>query len=230
MKDYSIRHIAIIPDGNRRWAKAHGKLPWRGHQAGVRTYEQVLKKALELNVYCVSFWGMSTDNRLKRGHREVAFLFALFEKTLQRALASRELEKNDVRVNVLGEWRAQFPKKLVRLGERVIKETEKRKKHIMNLLLCYDGRSEMLHAFRRALASKGKSAGDPKRYLYTRNLPPVDLVIRTGGDPHLSAGFMMWDVADAQLHFSNKLWPDFTPEDFERAVKDYLRRERRFGA
>lgn len=86
-----------------------------------------------------------------------------------------------------------------------------------------------MDAFRRALAS-GKQFTSPKEFLLTSKLPPVDLVIRTGGDPHLSAGFMMWDTADAQLFFSDKLWPDFEPSDFEAAIKEFQKRERRFGA
>ncbi|MBI2052841.1 MAG: di-trans,poly-cis-decaprenylcistransferase [Candidatus Ryanbacteria bacterium] len=229
MQEYSVRHVAIIPDGNRRWAKARGKAPWLGHKEGIKTYEQVLKKALDLNIYCLSFWGMSVDNIEKREPREVKFLLGYFARNFIKALRSKELAKHDVRVSILGEWRKRFPRMLARLAERLITETKERKRHIINLLLCYDGKTEMEEAFRKAQVSK-KPNTSPKNFLLTSSLPPVDLVIRTGGDPHLSAGFMMWDTADAQLHFSNKLWPDFTPQDFEKAIKDFLSRERRFGA
>jgi len=229
MNDYSIRHVAIIPDGNRRWAKEKGKQPWQGHSVGFKTFEDILKRALELDVYCISFWGMSTDNRLKRPPREVLFLFKIFERMFKKALKNPSLKKHDVRINVIGEWRKQFPSGLVRFADTLIHDTRGRKKHMLNLLLCYDGKSEMIRALKKAVADKKKDT-DLKEYLYTSALPPVDLVIRTGGDPHLSAGFMMWDVADAQLHFSKKLWPDFTADDFERAVRDFQKRERRFGA
>ena len=229
MPKYSVRHVAIIPDGNRRWARARGKAPWLGHRAGIETYEKILKKALELNIYCLSFWAMSVDNITKREAREVKFLLGYFSDMVMKALGSDDLKKNDVRVSILGDWREKFPKKLVRLGEKLIAETSERKHHIVNLLMCYDGKSEMIGAFRRALMS-GKKFNSPKEFLLTSDLPPVDLVIRTGGDPHLSAGFMMWDVADAQLCFSDKLWPDFAPADFEGAISDFKNRERRFGA
>ena len=229
MSEYSVGHVAIIPDGNRRWAKGKDKQPWQGHQAGFKSFEAILKRALELDIYCISFWGMSTDNRQKRPAREVLFLFRIFERVFKKALGSPTLKKHDVRINVIGQWRKQFPKRLVHFADKLIHDTRGRKKHMLNLLLCYDGKSEMMRALQKAILAKKRDAA-PKEYLYTNNLPPVDLVIRTGGDPHLSAGFMMWDVADAQLHFSKKLWPDFTPDDFERAVQDFLRRERRFGA
>jgi undecaprenyl diphosphate synthase len=229
MQEYAVKHIAIIPDGNRRWAKKHDLSPWLGHREGVKTYEQILKKALELNIYCISFWGMSVDNISKRAAREVKYLMGAFSRALIKALSSKELREHDVRISILGEWRKQFPKSLVHLGEKAIEDTKNRKTHIMNLLLCYDGKSEMMQAFQKARQSK-KNSASPKEFLLTRDLPPVDLVIRTGGDPHLSAGFMMWDTADAQLYFSDKLWPDFTPADFEAAVSDFKKRERRFGA
>lgn len=229
MHEYSVGHIAIIPDGNRRWAKLKGKMPWMGHAEGAKTFEKILKSAYEQNVHCLSFWGMSVDNIDKRPPLEVKFLLETFSKVLLKALKSPDLKKYDVRVSILGEWRQRFPKKLVDLGEKIIKETKDRKKHIINLLLCYDGKSEMLRAFKEAVNSK-ESFTTPKDYLWTRDLPPVDLVIRTGGDPHLSAGFMMWDTADAQLCFSEKLWPDFTASDFEAAIADFKKRERRFGA
>ena len=229
MQNYSIQHVAIIPDGNRRWARKRGKAPWLGHKEGVKTYENILRKALELNIFCISFWGMSVDNITKREAREVKFLLGYFAEYLLKALKGKELSQHDARISILGEWRTQFPKKLVAIGEKAIAETKDRTRHVVNLLLCYDGKSEMTRAFKLAQGSK-KSHSSPKEFLLTKDLPPVDLVIRTGGDPHLSAGFMMWDTADAQLYFSDKLWPDFTPSDFEGAVQDFLRRERRFGA
>ncbi len=229
MQEHSVRHIAIIPDGNRRWARAQSKFSWLGHAEGIKTYEKIVQKALDLNVYCLSFWGMSVDNIDKRPRQEVKFLLSSFSKSLMRALKDPALEKHDVRVSIVGEWRERFPKKLVEVGERLISQTKERKRHIMNLLLCYDGKSDMRQAFAQAQLAAG-TAASPKDFLWTRDLPPVDLVIRTGGDPHFSAGFMMWDTADAQLHFSEKLWPNFTPEDFESAVVDYKKRKRRFGA
>lgn len=229
MQEYSVRHVAIIPDGNRRWAKAKGKPAWDGHKAGVKAFEEILARALELKIYCVSFWGMSADNFTKREAREVKYLLSLFKNVISRALGNRDLARHEVKISILGEWRTKFPPALVRLFEKTIKETQDRKTHILNLLLAYDGKSEMRQAFKKALEVK-KDFTSPKEYLLTRDLPAVDLVVRTGGDPHLSAGFMMWDTADSQLYFSKKLWPDFTPADFDQAIRDFKKRERRFGA
>ncbi|MEK7643098.1 MAG: polyprenyl diphosphate synthase [Patescibacteria group bacterium] len=225
----SLRHVAIIPDGNRRWATARGKKPWEGHQAGFKSFEDILRKALDLNIYCVSFWGMSTDNFTKRDPREVRALLSIFKGMMNKARRDKDLERHDVKISVVGEWKKKFPRILSNLFDSVIEQTRERKHHVLNLLLCYDGKSEMTLAFKKALASK-KPFASPKDFLWTRDLPPVDLVVRTGGDPHLSAGFMMWDTADAQLYFSEKLWPDFTPDDFEAAVRAFEERERRFGA
>ena len=228
MQEYAVKHIAIIPDGNRRWARARGKPGWFGHKVGAKTFEDILKKALELNVYCVSFWGMSTDNFSKREAHEVKYLLSIFKGAIQKAIVNKELIKNDVRISILGEWRELFPKKIVTLFEKTILETKNRKRHILNLLLAYDGKSEMARALKNACLAK-KEVSSPKEFLFTRELPPVDLVIRTGGEPHLSAGFMMWDISDAHLYFSDKLWPDFTATDFELAVAEFKKRERRFG-
>lgn len=229
MEEYSVGHVAIIPDGNRRWAEQKSLSPWLGHKAGVEAFEKILTKALALKIYCLSFWGMSLDNIAKRPVREVNYLLRIFSHVLKRALANADLEKHDVKISILGEWREKFPSSLVAAAKKAIEETKNRKTHILNLLLCYDGKAEMMRAFEKARQSK-KDFTSPKEYLFTRDLPPVDLVIRTGGEAHLSTGFMMWDTADAQLSFSNKLWPDYTPEDFEAAIRDFVRRERRYGS
>ncbi len=227
--EYTVGHVAIIPDGNRRWARARGEFPWKGHEAGAKIFESILRKAQEMNIYCLSFWGMSRDNMTKREEVEVSALLKIFENVIRRALESKELEESDTRISILGEWREQFPKSLVKIFEEAIEKTKHRTRHVINLLLCYDGKSEMISAFKES--HKPEHIHTPiKELLLTKDLPTVDLVIRTGGDPHLSAGFMMWDVADAQLCFSEKLYPDYTPEDFEFAVNDFLKRERRFGA
>jgi undecaprenyl diphosphate synthase len=229
MRDNNLRHVAIIPDGNRRWAQKRRRNSIFGHNKGHKSFEEVLKRALDLDIYCISFWGMSADNLDKRDAREIKGLLSLFKKVMSKSLGDKNLKKHDVRISILGEWKKRLPKSLVKLFDKVIRETRDRKEHILNLLICYDGKAEMQHAFVKARNSKLRSAS-PKHFLSTSELPPVDLVIRTGGDPHMSAGFMMWDTADAQLHFSNKLWPDFTPDDFEMAVDDYMKRQRRFGA
>ncbi|MBI2587824.1 di-trans,poly-cis-decaprenylcistransferase [Candidatus Azambacteria bacterium] len=230
------QHVAIIPDGNRRWAAKRGLQSWRGHEEGARRFEELLDQALELGIRVVSFWGMSRDNIEKREPFEVRRLLSLLREKFRTLGHDPRIHKHEVSVRFLGAWRELFPPSLVSIMEETMTKTNAYGKRILNMLICYDGREEMMRAIDaiRALPvnphPKPITAELVKNHLWTRDLPPVDLVIRTGGDPHLSCGFMMWDVADAQLYFSEKLFPDFTAGEFRKAIADYGERTRRFGA
>jgi undecaprenyl diphosphate synthase len=146
---------------------------------------------------------------------------------------SEDIHKNEARINVIGKWQEQFPEGLKKVIKECVDKTKKYKNYYLNFLLAYNGDDEMVEAIRK-IAKKCKSgaritAQAIKENLMTKDLPPVDLLIRTGGEPHNSAGFMMWDVANAQLYFSEKMNPDFGPEDLREAVLDYGERGRRFG-
>jgi len=227
------KHIAIIPDGNRRWAKAHGMKPWEGHDLGAQNIENLARKAFDLGVECLSFWGSSIDNMKKRPFEEKRALLRIYEEYFQRLIASDDIRKNETRINVIGRWREQFPKKLRNILEEGIEKTKHHKKTTLNFFLAYNGDDEMIEAVKTIAKNykKGqKIMGDTiKKNLMTRDLPAVDLLIRTGGDPHLSVGFMMWDIANAQLFFSEKYFPDFKEKQFEEAVNEYANRERRHG-
>lgn len=229
------RHVAITPDGNRRWARAHGKSLLEGHAAGTEAFKTIVRHAAERGVKYVSIWGMSLDNFVRRDPREVAGLLQLFRKEFRSLAADEEIHRQGVHVDVLGRWREKFPLPVRRSIEQAIDATKDYGNLFLNIFLAYSGTDEMLEAVRR-IASESRRASrlhiTPaliKQHLFTRDLPPVDLLIRTGGEPHLSAGFMMWDVADAQLFFTEKYWPEFTPGDFDRALAQYAQRERRFG-
>lgn len=230
-------HIAIIPDGNRRWAKKRKLNPWLGHKYGAKSTENTLKTAIDLNIPNLTYWICSKDNLEKRTKREVYFLLTVFKREFLRLLKSKDLAKNQVRVRFLGEWRDYFPTNLNKILDNLMEKTKDYNKHNLTFLAGYDGRQEMLTAIRK-IVPRGTIANNyeeitpelVKNYLWTRDLSPVDLVIRTGGEPHLSAGFMMWDIADAQLYFTDKLWPDFGKDDLIKAMKDYSERERRLGA
>lgn len=226
-------HIAIVPDGNRRWAKARGLDPWEGHKEGADNTEKIIERARKLGVFCLSIWGSSEDNLTKRPFAEKKALLEIYLKNFKRLLEGEEIHRDRVRISVIGKWREQFPAPLASLLERCIEETKRYEKHRLNFFLAYNGTTEMLEAT-RSIAAMGKAGAEVtaqtiKDHLWTRELPPVDLLVRTGGEPHLSAGFMMWDIADAQLFFSEKPYPDFGPDDFEGALADYTRRERRRG-
>ncbi len=229
------KHVVIIPDGNRRWARKRGLAPWLGHEAGAKQFEKILKKAGDMGIKCLSFWGSSIDNIRKRPKREVAFLLKLFRDYFKKMAESEEIHKNKVKINVLGRWDKMFPAIVKREIFRVINVTKSYDRHFLNFCLAYDGRDEMLEAIKKICLLVKKQGNSiikeetVKKNLFTKDLPPVDFLIRTGGEPHLSAGFMMWDIANAQLYFSKKFFPAFGPKDFEKAIKDFQKRERRFG-
>jgi undecaprenyl diphosphate synthase len=226
-------HVALIPDGNRRWAKKRGLLPWQGHIEGAKTLEKILKKAWEMKIPYFTFWGMSADNVLKRPKEEVKVLFSIFKRYFKKVLNSKELEKEKIKINVFGRWRELFPKDLKEVIKKVILKTKNNKNFVLTFLLAYNGTDEMLEAISKLLKLKVKEINEKTllENLWTGSLPPVDLVIRTGcqGDPHNSAGFMMWQTAYSQFYFTKTLFPDFSPKEFEKAIKNYQKRERRLG-
>jgi len=227
------RHVAIIPDGNRRWARAKKMEPWEGHEAGAKNLEKLVSFALEKGLHCLSFWGSSLDNLKKRPFREKKALLDIYGRYFANLADSREIVDNEVKINVIGRWEEQFPESLKKTIQGVIEKTKNYKKRILNLLLAYSGTDEMVQAMQDITgkyASGTKITAEIiKENLMTRDIPAVDFIIRTGGEPHLSAGFMMWDSANAQLYFFEKNFPDFNENEFGKALADYAQRQRRFG-
>jgi undecaprenyl diphosphate synthase len=226
-------HIAIIPDGNRRWAKAKGLEPWDGHEEGAKNTENLVRFALENGVNCITFWGSSIDNLTKRPLREKRALLEIYERYFKKLIDGKEIYENEARINIIGRWEEQFPESLKKILKEGIEKTKNYKKKMLNFMLAYGGTDEMLQAVQNIMDTCGQgmkvTEATIKQNLMTRDLPPVDYMIRTGGEPHLSTGFMMWDAADAQLYFSEDMYPDFTPEKFQAALDEYARRQRRFG-
>ncbi len=227
------QHVAIIPDGNRRWAKERGLHPWDGHEVGAQMIEKIVHKARALNVKVLSFWGSSVENMTKRPLRERTELLRIYETYFHKLINSADIMEHRVRINVIGAWRTQFPQKLVRILEDGIAKTQKHDAYTLNFFLAYSGDSEMVSAIQSLVDTYDNGADITKErvkeHLLTRDLPPVDYLIRTGGEPHLSAGFMMWDIANAQLFFSQKMFPDFDGDAFADAIAEYGARARRFG-
>lgn len=227
-------HVAIIPDGNRRWAKQHNLSVFEGHMRGMSSIQKLVYHAAKLGIPYLSFWGLSIDNLVKRNPKEVSGLLTIFHEQFVRLLNDSTIHKLEVKVRVLGKWRETFPKQVIRAIDAVQEATANYGKHNLTVFLAYNGTDEMRQAI-QALADKATKRAivvTPemiKQYLLTADLPPVDLLIRTGGEPHLSAGFMMWDVADAELYFTPKFWPDFSEEEFDKALAEYASRERRRG-
>ncbi len=228
------RHVAVIPDGNRRWAKGRNLEPWKGHEAGARTIEDLARKARKLGIRELSFWGSSIENLTKRPLVERTALLRIYSEHFRRLLTDEDVFRDRMRVRIIGRWREQFPSALKNLLEEVEEKTKDHDAYFLNFFLAYSGVDDMLEAFRSVAKDARTAVTDlteetVKARLMTRELPPVDLLIRTGGEPHLSAGFMMWDIADSQLFFSPKLFPDFGAAALEEAIIDYGNRVRRFG-
>lgn len=230
-------HIAIIPDGNRRWAKKKRFKPWLGHQKGIEIFEKILEKSREMGITYITFWAGSRDNLTKRPKREIDFLFKTYKEQFERMVKDERTHKDRVKIRALGEWNDILPEAVQQSIRKAIEATKNYNKHFLTFLLAYNGTDEMTSCIQKiiGLCRDKKMKITPKlikENLWTKDLPQVDLVIRTGcqDDPHISSGFMMWDTAYAQLCFTKTLFPDFSPKEFEKIVKDFSKRERRLGA
>ena len=230
-------HVVAIPDGNRRWAEKRNLKPWQGHRAGAKNLESILEVVRDLNLPCFTFWAASKNNILKRSDREVRLLLEVFRVYFTRLLKKKDIYELGVKVNFIGDWRQLFPDKVKEPMEKLIESTKKHNQRSLSFMVAYSGQDEMLQAVQK-IGQKAREDNDfkitsdtIKQHLWTKELPPVDLIIRTGteGDPHLSAGFMMWDTAEAQLHFTKTSWPDFGKTEFKKVLNNFSKRERRLG-
>lgn len=226
-------HVAIIPDGNRRWARERGLKPWEGHEEGAKIFEKLINHSLKKGIQCLSIWGSSLDNLTKRPMEEKRALLDIYARYFKKILEGREIHENEVRVNFVGRWEEQFPDSLKGLLYEIIEKTKHYKKRMLNFLLAYSGTDEMMEAFQKISDKyeKGTKITEQmvKENLMTKDLPAVDYLIRTGGEPHNSTGFLMWDLSDAQYYFSQEKFPDFDEIKYEEALEEYSRRQRRFG-
>lgn len=228
------RHVAIIPDGNRRWAKKRGLRPWEGHLCGIGSFAQdIAWAAFGSGVKYLTVWGGSYDNLTKRSGIEIRMLNEAYRRLVKQALEDEQIHNRGVRIRFIGEWRSVLESKTIELIDKIQDSTRDYKNHNLTILVAYNGDKEILDAIRRIPKEKIKrlTSETLKSYLWTSDLPSVDFIIRTGvgNDPHISAGFMMWDTRYSQLLFTKKLWPDFSKKDLELALENYSRRERRLG-
>ncbi len=231
------RHVLIIPDGNRRWARSRGMKPWEGHWKGAERIEELTKKALNLGVKNLTFWGSSQDNLTKRPLAETKALLEIYESYFKRLIQAKEIVEHQVRIELVGRWREQFPKRLKKILDEGIEKTKNHSQNFLNFLLAYSGEDDILEGVRKIVADAKKKVGfevDRETLagaILSANLPTVDLIIRTGteGDPHNSAGVLMWQAQNSQYYFSEKMFPEFGAEEFEAAILDFSARERRKG-
>jgi undecaprenyl diphosphate synthase len=224
------QHVVIIPDGNRRFARELGKEPWYGHEVGAKNTEVLIKKAHALGIRELSFWGSSLENLKKRPLDETRALLRIYEEYFQQLASNTDIHTDKVRVRFIGRWREQFPESLKKILFAIEAATKDYTEYGLNFLLAYSGDDDMLEAVKTlSLSKKEVTRESLKAALMTAELPEVDFLIRTGGEPHLSAGFMMWDVANSELFFSEALYPAFDEKAFEEAISEYGTRARRHG-
>jgi undecaprenyl diphosphate synthase len=231
-------HVAVVPDGNRRWAKRGGLTPWQGHEEGARRIEDISREALKIGIKCLTFWGSSIDNLTKRPLKEKQALLKIYEKYFRKLIEDDEVYRNETRIRILGRWEEQFPTKLKNLLRTCINKTKQHRGNFLNFLLAYSGEDDILEAIKKIIHQfwEKEKRGHVTRQSIQRNLitaalPEVDLIIRTGveNDPHNSAGFLMWQTMNSQYYFSDKYFPDFSAKEFRRAIENFTQRERRLG-
>ena len=222
------RHVAIIADGNRRWARERGLPVLAGHIQGIEAIRPIVRRARDRGVETLSVYTFSTEN-WNRPDDEVSGLFGLIDGAVRQY--TDELISEGVRVRVIGRLH-EAPSDV----QRSIRSAEERTGHgsrmTLNICFNYSGRAEIVDAARALLAARADPNGIDEahfaEHLYTAGQPDVDLIIRTGGDQRTS-NFLLWQAAYAELIFCAKFWPDFTEEDFDAALAEYVRRDRRFG-
>jgi undecaprenyl diphosphate synthase len=226
------RHLAIIMDGNGRWAKQKGRLRVFGHENGVNTVRKTVEHCAKLNLQFLTLYAFSTEN-WKRPKLEVDTLMKLLVATLRKELQT--FNDNNIRLNAIGNI-GSLPKKVNRELTEVIAKTKENTGMTLTLALSYGAREEIKNAMQLIALKVKNNIISPENidetiintHLYTHNLPDVDLLIRTSGERRIS-NFLLWQIAYAELYFIEVFWPDFTEQHLVEAIINYQNRERRFG-
>jgi undecaprenyl diphosphate synthase len=222
------RHVAIVMDGNRRWARQHGMSEGEGHSAGVDAIRPIVEHAADLGIEALSIYAFSREN-WSRDAEEVETLFALLEAAIRRE--TPDLVRQGVRVRILGRLE-ELPDRTRASIADALAATEAGTRMTLNVAFNYSGRSEIVDAVRSAVADGLRpdeiDEAAIRARLYTAEVPDLDLLIRTGGEQRIS-NFLIWQAAYAELYFCDILWPDFDPAAFDAAVAEFARRTRRFG-
>ena len=226
------KHIAIIMDGNGRWAKNKGLLRNLGHQNGAKTVKKIVEACAEINVRYLTLYAFSTEN-WNRPKLEVELLMKLLISSLKKELDT--LQKNNIKLTTIGNINL-LPKKVYKELTDVIDKTKNNNHLTLTLALSYGSREELTKTIKEISLKVKNNLISPENidksvinnHLYTRNLPDVDLLIRTSGEQRIS-NFLLWQIAYAELYFTETLWPDFTKENLFEAILNYQNRERRFG-
>jgi len=225
-------HVAFIMDGNRRFAKRLMKQPWKGHEWGAKKVREVARWCRDKGIKYATFYGLSIENLYNRPKKELEMLMKIFKREFSSIPYDKEIHRNEVRVNVIGRIDL-LPSDVQEAINEAVESTKHYDNYVVTFAIAYGGRQEIVDAVKK-LVEKGNGVVDKltpesfSRFLYTSNIPDPDLVIRTSGEKRIS-GFLLWQIAYSELFFTEELWPEFKKETFEKAINDFMARERRFG-
>lgn len=231
-KENMPKHIGIIMDGNRRWAKSKGKPIAYGHKEGAKTLEKIVRYANQIGLEYITVFAFSTEN-WKRAEDEVSTLMSLMQSYLNDY--SKRADSENIKVNILGN-RQGLSEKMIKQIDKCMERTKNNKGIVFNIALNYGGRQELIQAVKNISSQVKENRINIEDIteqtisdnLYTKGQPDPDLLIRTSGELRLS-GFLPWQLVYTELLFIEKNWPDFNEEDLDEAIKEYQRRNRKFG-
>jgi undecaprenyl diphosphate synthase len=231
-EDRLPKHIAIIMDGNGRWAKKQGMARTFGHENGAKAVRQVVEGCAEIGIENLTLYAFSTEN-WNRPKLEVQTLMRLLISSLKKEIAT--LHDNNIKLCTIGNLDT-LPKKVLKELNEVKEKTKHNTRMTLTIALSYGSREELVNTLKEISIKVKNNIISPEKidesiineHLYTQNLPDVDLLIRTSGEQRIS-NFLLWQIAYAELYFTSTLWPDFNKEDLYHAIIDYQKRERRFG-
>jgi undecaprenyl diphosphate synthase len=219
-----LNHVAIIMDGNGRWGLKHKNSRNAGHRAGLNTVESIIKQSIKNKIKYLTLFAFSTEN-WKRPKKEINYLFNLLENFLIDKID--DLHKQNIKLKIIGT--KNFSKKLNLLLNLAEKKTSKNSKIQINLALNYGAKFELISAIKKLQKNKNKiNEKNIEKFLYTKNIPDPDLMIRTGNTKRLS-NFLLWQLAYSEIFFEKKMWPDFNDKDYLKIIKDYKNLKRNFG-
>ena len=221
----SLKHVAIIMDGNGRWGLKNKNSRNACHQRGLKTVEKIINVSIKHNIPYLTLYTFSTEN-WKRPKKEIKYLFNLLENFLQKKI--NEINDHNIKIKIIGE--KKFSKKLNKLLRYCENKTKNNNVLQINLALNYGSKNELINAFRKLLKNN-EQINEKKlsKYLYTYSVPDPDLLIRTGNTNRLS-NFLLWQIAYSEIFFVKKLWPDFNENDFQKIINSYKKTKRNFGS
>jgi len=219
-----LNHVAIIMDGNGRWGLKHKNSRNAGHKAGLNTVESIIKQSIKNKIKYLTLFAFSTEN-WKRPKKEINYLFNLLENFLINKI--NDFHKQNIKLKIIGS--KNFSKKLNLLLNLAEKKTSKNSKIQINLALNYGAKLELISAIKKLQKNKCKiNEKNIEKFLYTKNIPDPDLMIRTGNTKRLS-NFLLWQLAYSEIFFEKKMWPDFNDKDYLKIIKEYKNLKRNFG-